>query len=149
MDGLVFYRKPSPEYAISFDTREATNPFRFTFGRLGGSIVKKIYLHNDNPNVYFTSLQVYFEDKSAGSDYQTNCMWSWKLIQSAYEPVPEEWEQTSDKNTISVGDIGLSSKADIQTYVPIWIRFAVPAGLLAQNMTQLVLKVTGDKNLVV
>ena len=148
MNGLAFYSKPSLDGLISCDDNEATAPFRFTFNRLGGRIVKKVYLNNDNPNTWYSELEVYFEDKTYAGDYQTNCMWTWKLIQSPYEPVPEEWDAVADKNTISVSDIGTSSKANIQSYVPIWVRFGVPAGLLAQNMTLLVLKVDGKKNLV-
>jgi len=147
--GLAFYKDDlNPEVYISFDDNEATNPFRITMdGVLGGTIVKKVYLHNDNPKHYYTSITVSIYDSTSGNDYTTGD-WRWKLISSEREPVPEEWDQVANLNTISISDIGTSSKANTSDFIPVWIQCTVPAGMLAANITDVYLRKTAQLGLV-
>lgn len=142
--GLAFYPKDKYETPLSWD--DATNPLRMSFdGLLGGSIVKRIFLHNDDSSVYYTNITVSFVDATG---LYTVGDWSWKLISSIHEPVPEEWIETSEQNTLSLSDIGSSVSSDVSSFVSVWVRCSIPAGLLAQNVTGLVLRISCDKNLV-
>lgn len=146
--GLAFYEDTlDPETYLSFgDT--ASNPFRITVdGVLGGTIVKRVHLHNDNPDYYFTNIVVSLYDSSEGSQY-TSGFWRWKLINSIYEPVPEQWDQVANNNTLSIDDIGSSSASNTSDFIPIWIQCTVPAGMLAVNITDVSLRVSASLNLV-
>jgi hypothetical protein len=147
--GLSLY--PKPEGApFSRDDRPVTSPFRITIeGLIGGCLVKRCYLRNDDPALYFTNITVRFADElglySSGNSAND---WSRKLIYSIHEPFPEEWEQVENHNSLTFSSIGSTSLADTFSFFPIWVRCSIPAGLREQNITTLPLCVEGTQKLV-
>lgn len=148
MLGLSFYKNPlDPSTNLSYGD-DAINPFRITVdGVLGGTITKLVYLHNDHPEYYYTDIVVSIYDSSAADTY-TSGLWRWKLINSIHEPVPEQWDLVENNNIISIDNIGSSTQANTSDFIPIWIRCTVPAGLLADNITDLYLRISATLNLV-
>lgn len=149
MNGLCLYEKDDLTKLLTYKEIPATNPFRISVdGILGGCLVKRIYLHNDNPKLYYTSITIQIIDESPSGIAYTSGDWSWRLISSVHEPVPEEWEQVANNNILSVGTLGSSTAADVTSYIPIWVRCNVPDGLLAQNIISLGLRISATKYLV-
>jgi len=147
-NGLVLYDKIEGK-VISYDDLPITNPFRTTAeGFIGGTFVQKLFLHNDNPSLYFTDISIRIIDNSSGGIYIAKSTWSWKLIYATYEPVPEEWDQITKDNTLSFLSIGSTVEADTYNYYPIWIQWKIPSGLAAQNIEELFPRVSGDQKLV-
>lgn len=127
------------------------NKFRVTFdGRVGGAIVQCIYLRNDNANYWYDSIQLAVVD-TEGDDLVDGSVsgYSWKLADKDIVPSELEWGRVQAGNTLTFTEtLGSSSSSDIVTYLPVWVRVEVPAGIAIQTITDIVFRLTASEYLI-
>jgi hypothetical protein len=144
--GLGIYEAANENAIISDE-----NPFTVTFdGRIGGAQAKKVYIRNDASDKWYSSIQLVVLDTIGASIVDgTVSGWSWKLMEKDIPPTEEEWAEVSPGNTISFSSsLGSSSLADTITYLSVWVRVEIPRGQSIQTITDIVLRLTAQENLI-
>jgi len=140
---LLLYSKPNKDAAIT-----ATKPFTLTFdGRIGGIQDKCVYLRNDDTERYYDSIVVSIIDGS-GDDITDGSKegFEWKIIQKEIVPTNEEWGEVSAGSSVSLsGAIGSSTKGDIVTYVPIWVRVSIPRSQRIQKIVDVIFRISATE----
>ena len=139
--GLAIYSKAHEDYVV-----DERHPLTFTFdGRIGGTIDRQVFLHNDNPERYFTDITVQAIDLDPSLQDLTNNMRSgyyWKLAQKDIALTNTEWLTVGIANILTMSrDLGTNSKADIATYLPIWVRVSVPRNQAITTVKTIVLRI--------
>lgn len=136
---LGIYSDPNPEALIT-----SSNPLTFTFdGRVGGTMSRKIYIRNDNPDRWYTNITVQPVDTSGTNivDGSTPGFF-WKLKEKDINPTPEEWDLVSNGNQITLSkNLGNNLLGDIVTFLPIWVKVSVPRGMDLQTIKDVVLRI--------
>ena len=104
-------------------------------GVLGQSVDTLVYIRNDDPHLYFTTVQVWAED-TVSPDSTLGVYgngWGVKLSSGARQPTPDEWEGVLAGDSIVIPDIGVTEQADTSNYHPFWIKVTTPGNLPAQT----------------
>ena len=105
----------------------------FHDGQLGGGFESLIYLRNDNPANYYTSVSVSFEAElyNDTGPFGTSG-WSVKFIYGERQPTEAEWDSVTAGEVVTIPDIGTTLATDTHTYHPIWVRVYAPGESAAQ-----------------
>ena len=126
-----------------------TNKFSITFdGRIGGIQDKQIYIRNDDITKWYNNIQLYVFDSGNNNIVNNqNNGWSWKLKEADIDPTNEEWNSISAGQTIAISvDLGSSTKFDIVTYVPIWLRIQIPSKQYVQTIETVSFNLLAQEN---
>lgn len=146
---LGIYLLPSVDAPLSQDG-DFINPFSLTFdGRIGGVKEFRLYVRNDDPILYYTSITVKTQD--TGTDDITDRPddgFSWKLSAGDIQPTQNDWANVAAANTISLSDIGAELSPDSSTFLPFWVYVQVPPGLDVQTFDTVQFVLQGEENLV-
>ena len=143
---LSIYLKPSPDSKVS-----STNPFTITLdGEIGGARDIQLYIRNDNEDRWYNNIQVLPYDSHGNNIVDgTITGWFWRVLEKDVAPTTEEWLDVAAGNTITLtSNIGSSTLGDTSTYLPFWVRVAIPRWQLADNITRVVLRLSATENLV-
>lgn len=143
---LAIYLDTSPESRVS-----STNPFVVSLdGEVGGAIDTKLYVRNDDVDRWYSDIQVLPYDSSGNNIVNGNMSgWYWRVLEKDFAPTTEEWLEVDAGNTLTLTDsIGSSTLGDISTYLPFWVRVAIPRWQLADNITRIILRLSATENLV-
>lgn len=144
---LNLYHEPHPEKII-----DTLHPFTITFnGSIGGAIDKQIYLRNSSLEHFYTDISIEAVDTSHTLDRTARnpAGYYWKLSSKTTPVSLEEWEEIPAGNTLSLSDnLGSSSKADIFTYLSIWVRISIPPGQRIQTIKNIVFRITATEGLI-
>jgi len=141
---LKLYTFPEASYYF-----KETVPLTFTFdGRVGGAIDKKIYLRNDDPYRWYDEISLQAVDTNGYSMADgTEGGFYWKLAQTDMELHPLEWELISSGNSISIADaLGSDLQGNVTSYIPIWVRVAIPKGLPIQVIKDIVIRISAREH---
>jgi len=116
-------------------------------GRIGGERDRLVYVRNDDILRYYTDIQVSPTDSSGDNIVNgTTSGFFWKLMLKDIAPTNAEWALVSPGNTISLGaDLGDTTAGDIVTYLPFWVRVAIPRSQRIQTITDVVLNITATE----
>jgi len=104
-------------------------------GVLGESVEVLTQMKNDDPNLYFTTVEVWAED-TASPDSTVGVYgngWGVKLSAGARQPTPDEWEGVIAGDAITLPDIGNTTQADTSNFHPFWVKVTTPGNLPAQT----------------
>jgi hypothetical protein len=148
--GIALYSKPMPNYRFSNQDTEYS-PFTVTFnGIYGGSIVRRIYVRNDELDYYYTEIQVVAVDSASPSRVDgTKAGWEWKLMEKDVVPDELEWHNVTAGNTLSLSaDLGTKTLGDTATYLSFFVYVKIPPDQLADNIKDIVLRLTATKSVV-
>ena len=146
--GLGIYTQPLETTEISTDDSKVLS---ITIdGISGGSISKRLFVRNDDLNRFYDTIVVDVVQAADTSVIDGTGGKSWKLSEGNEEPPAEQWIRLTPAASISFSDaIGSSSRGDISTYLPFWVRIEVPAFQRRQNITTVKLRLTAQEQLVV
>jgi len=148
--GIAIYSEPKPTAALSSDDT-FYRPFTVSFnGELGGNIVRRLYVRNDDPTRYYEDIQIVAVDSESPSRV-TNAKsgWNWKMVEKDIAPVEEEWPDVAAGNTLILSsDLGSTSMGDSATYLSFWVRVEIPPNQLVDNIKDIVLRLTATEILV-
>lgn len=151
---LALYSKPDENCMLSntSDDIDDYKPFTISFdGSTGGSLVKKLYVRNDNLDRYYTNIQIYPIDNSSGIDHTdgTTDDWHWKLMEKDIPPSEEDWDGVDMGNILTLSsNIGNSSLGDTATYLSFWVRVTIPDKQLADNIKDIYLRMVATETVV-
>lgn len=103
-------------------------------GKPGGADEKLLFIRNDDPTSYFTSVVVSYVNGTA-DDYGSfgSTGWSLKFLTGRRQPTEEEWDSIQAGDSIALPDIGTSLAADTYTFFPFWVRVYCPGGTPAHT----------------
>lgn len=137
----------SPDETAKFDS---IGPFMLTFdGRIGGQIDRLVYVRNDDILRYYTNIQVVPVDSSGDNIVDgTATGFFWKLMVKDIAPTNTEWALVSPGNTISLSSLGDTAAGDIVTYLPFWVRVAIPRSQRIQTITDVTLRITATESVI-
>lgn len=136
--GLAVYTSTSTD-----DKVDDNHPISFTFdGRVGGIQEKCVYLRNDDLLSWYGGITASLVDTDPTPVSHINSThFEWRLLEKDRVTIPEDWENISAGNTISISsDLGSSSQGDISTFIPIWIRIKLSPGLPIQRIVSVVIR---------
>jgi hypothetical protein len=143
---LGIYKKPHPDSLFT-----SSNPFTVTFdGRLGGKIDQVIYIRNDNKDRWYSDIVVYPQHVD-GEDIPLfeEDGYFMKMMEKDIAPVEEEWAAPVEGQGVFLSEsLGNSSFGDIVTFVPVWVRIAIPEGWRIQTIKNIMFALTATENLV-
>jgi len=118
--GLAFYSAPGAPFGVG-------SLYTFHNGRMGGVQEKIVYVRNDDPTLYFESLELgvnlgtYVDN---GEYAETG--WGYKFIYGTRQPTEGEWNTVYSGIPVTLPNIGSTHAADTSTYHPVWIRVFCP-----------------------
>jgi hypothetical protein len=123
---LGIYTDTTPSTECSQDG-SFSNPITASADGLHGqTVVKKLYVRNDDATKIYESNEVSLVDN--GDNIVDGTLdkygFTWKLYASDDEPIDAQWDTVSPGNTISLADL---LGGDTSTYLPFWLRITVPA----------------------
>lgn len=126
-----------------------TDPFRtFHDGHLGGPQERKVYVRNDDPLYYYTSVTIAPQQLVSGNWVGIqDTGWGVKLLSGERQPTEAEWDLALSGDTLQLADIGAAGSPDT-TYKPVWIRVFCPGNTSAQIKEDLRLRLSALKRLV-
>jgi hypothetical protein len=144
--GLGIYSAPDESTKFT-----SISPFTVTFdGRVGGFQDKCIYIRNDDITLWYSDIVLAGVDTDAGDSRTdgTREGWEWKLLEKDVAPVLLEWRDIAAGNALSLSsNIGSSSRADISTFLPVWVHVETPRGQSIQTIVDIVLRLSAMENL--
>ena len=147
---LAIYREVSPGIYARYRRRNTTDeelPITSTHdGVLGESVELKLFVRNDDAALYYTNVYVEPIALTSPSDITgiaTGHGFKLKFTTNGVQPTEGAWEATSYGNTIAIGNLGSFGSPDLSTYLPFWCRIECPAGAPANNIENVVLRVSG------
>lgn len=127
------------------------SPFTVTFdGRIGGAQDRLIYVHNDDPTLWYSGITVAVRDVE-GVDITDDSVagWSWRLMSKDIVPTEEEWELVTHGASLSLSsNLGSAVIGDIITFLPVWVRVQIPRGQAISVIKDVTLRITATENLV-
>ncbi|MHA1909774.1 MAG: hypothetical protein ACW98Y_20930 [Candidatus Thorarchaeota archaeon] len=141
-------------YSAPYDDNKLTGTnttFTMTFdGRVGGIQDRRIYIRNDETIRWYENITLSVIDYTGDSIVDgTNPGFYWKLMEKDIIPTNEEWDLIASGNTLSLSsDLGSSLLADIVTYLPVWIRVAIPRGQSIQTIKGVILRISATEGVV-
>ena len=145
--GLGIYETANPSNKFS-QNGALTNAICFTFdGIKGGTLVKKLYVRNDDSLYYYDTIKVTPVIKNGPDIISGVGGFHWKLIAGDTQPLEDQWDLTSNANTISLANLGSGGNPDTSTFLPFWVRVTVPAGTSVQSLEGVRLDITTNQNL--
>ena len=104
---------------------------------------RRLYLRNDDPLYSFTDITLTAVDSATPSSAtEARNGYSWKLIEGDDQPSNEKWDIVTPGNTIALVDVGTVTVSDIATYLPFWVRVAVPSNSYVQAITTVKLDIS-------
>lgn len=107
-----------------------TNPIRFAVdGRLGGVFERQYYLGNDVDSTH-TGITIVPTPNPANDITSGEDGYSIKLYAGSTQPTEQEWNTIEPGNEIDMDDI-----PDNLTFVPFWVRIAIPKGAPVDTIT--------------
>jgi len=133
------------------DYFDSLDPFTVTVdGRIGGIQDHKIYLRNDDASYWYDNVSVSLSDTSPSSHVDsTQEGWYWKLSQRDIELTHEEWTAITPGTTLTLTEsIGNSQLGDVVTFIPIWVRVAIPRGQDIETLTTITFQITATEYLI-
>jgi len=147
--GLGIYTAPLETQEIA--TSDGLGVLSITLdGLTGQAISRRLYVRNDNLERYYTGIAIATVQESGDDFIGGTGDRSWKLSEGNEEPPNEGWIRIASGNSISFSDeVGTSSRGDISTYLPFWVRVSIPANQKRQNLTSIKLRLTAQEKLVV
>ena len=146
---LAIYTKPAPEDRISNTDDLYRNILSISLdGQIGGAIVNKLYIRNDNEDYYYSDISIVPVDTGTINHINTG-KWSWKLREGDIAPQEGHWAAISSGNTISFADsIGTTRYGDLAVYLPFWLRVETPPNKLAQNIKTITIQISAIEHMV-
>lgn len=143
--GLNIYTSPIETSKI--DTDEYI-PVTFD-GTTGGSIDLKLYVRNDDLELWFSDIQVTPYEDGTTLNVVIGPAWEIRVMEKDITPTTEEWLELSAGNSITLSsDIGSATKGDISTYLAFWMRITVPRDQQVQNIESIVVRLNATSGLV-
>lgn len=145
---LFIYESADPGTAFSV-SGVFTNPFQVTVdGSTGDVIYRKYYVRNSDAAYYYTGITLY-PTLSEGPDIVNGeelVGFTWKVKEGDQMPVEEEWSQLPAGNTISLSNLGSAGNPDTSTYLPFWVRVAVPRDTSVQSFANIQLAIAATQS---
>lgn len=144
---LRIYTEPIETGSIStFDDTEY-KPVSFTFDiKKGGTLQRRLWIRNDDSKVYYKSIKLTAIDTNKIGSVVTGSLnrqdFAVKLITGDKKPLEADWRATSKGNTISLADLGKSTRSDVVSYLPFWIRIEVPTNTQVDTVKTVHFKLT-------
>jgi len=124
MLNLYSYDDFTDVYSPHSNAGSLTNPMTMLHDPAEQSVViKKVFLRNDNANMYYTSVVLQYRPITTTVDNANG--WVFKLLYQDREPTAGEWSIVASGNSVVVGTIGESDSADLDFH-PLWIRVEAP-----------------------
>ena len=140
---LSVYESTDPASAFSA-SGTFTDPLLVTFdGTIGGVQEFKYYVRNDSVTHTYAGISMLPVDSSGLALIDGTEGFSWKLKAGSDQPLEAEWDTILDGNSITLSDIG-----DTNTFLPFWVRIAVPRATSVQSFDQVTLKITATETLI-
>ena len=142
---LKIYESPYPDKEFSSGA-EYTDPLSMILdGSSGGILERRFYIRNDDTRYYYESIALQPID-GGDSIIDGTDGYYWKLIVGDKRPLEEEWALVSAANSISFSDIGSSAGTDTYTYLPFWLRVAIPRNAPVNGYKATVLRITANES---
>jgi len=112
-------------------------------GVLGEVVELRIFVRNDDITEYYENIQVTpvcnsLPDETIGTANGHGV----KLFAGNTQPTEAQWEAIDYGAAIDLDDLGSSGLGDTYSYLPFWYRAEVPAGTLANNKENIVLRLS-------
>jgi hypothetical protein len=134
---------PSSYYTLSGDFG---NPFITAVdGREGGSEERLLYVRNDSTSFIYSGIFVQPVVLTGRNIVDGTDGFSWKIKAGSTQPTEQEWTTISGGVAIDIGDLGSAGSPDTSTYLPFWLKQAVPAGVNVQSFTGSILRITATE----
>lgn len=128
----LYKRLTGSTYALYSSDDSGDSPISTTHdGRTAGTTVIELFLRNNDPDVYYSSITLRCVQEDAGTEQLDGDTWGVKLKYSVSEPTLPEWDLVDFNNTISLPNIGTSVLGDATTYLPIWYLIQHPGQIEA------------------
>lgn len=132
MLSLYSYDGESGQYVqFSYDGDLTNNIRAVVNGVDGGTVIKKLFIRNDDANYYYTNITVGFTPTTLVSETNTRKI-KYKLLAGDLEPTNWDATQSGDplvytntERAKKIVDIGSLAAADLN-YYPLWLRIDVP-----------------------
>jgi len=146
---LALYTRPDPDYRLSQAGNDFHNPLSVSLdGVVGGAVVRKLYLRNDNNDRYYTNITLQAVDTSY-PQYTNQTDWNWKLAEADLSPPEEAWAEIDPGNILILStSMGSSSQGETGVYYTIWLRVQAPSKQLAKNVSSIVIRLNAEERLV-
>lgn len=146
--GLGIYLSPDINNPVT-----SINTFTITLdGRYSCSIEKQIFIHNDDKTRYYTNVYLQAVDTNGITEYVSGNTegFSWKAIRQDAQPYSLDWARTESLDTAILisSSLGSSSKADIYTYISVWIQVNIPKGQSILTYKDIVFRLNATELLV-
>jgi hypothetical protein len=126
-----------------------TSPIQTSHDGTNGEVIeKKLYLRNNDTNLYYTALKLtpYPARKvRVGDVHYPEAFIGFKVIVQDAQPTKNQWLAVEPGNTATVGDIGNTNAGD-NAYKPFWIQVEIPPGTRAQTIADVSINVQADEN---
>jgi hypothetical protein len=134
---------PTSYYTVSGDFG---NPFITAIdGREGGTVERLLYVRNDSATYVYSGIFVQPVVLTGRNIVDGTDGFYWKVKAGATQPTDQEWTTISGGVAIDIGDLGSAGAADTSTYLPFWLKQAVPAGVNVQSFTGTILRITATE----
>jgi hypothetical protein len=104
-------------------------------------VVRKLYLRNDDPDVYYESVALQYTPTTITVDNSNGLIF--KILRQDRQPTEAEWATVESGEEIEVGDIGDADSADL-SYWPFWVRIDLPRGYPAGTYRDVFLSIFYD-----
>ena len=109
----------------------------------------KLYVRNSDLNLWFSDIQLSLYEDGTGYSAVAGPGWEMRLLEKDIAPTTEEWLEVGADNEITLSaNIGSSTRGDISTYLPFWIRIKIPRDQEVKNLTSISIRISATKNLV-
>ena len=151
---LLFYKLDSQSstfvpYSASDDDDPESNPITTSHnGSDGQSVVKQLFLRNDDSTKYYDSISIGFDPEDLAAPANTTGI-TYKLLSGSQQPTTAEWSARTSGTLIEstddiagsvparhyIPEIGSSTEADLN-YYPIWLQISVPSKTSARAETR-------------
>jgi hypothetical protein len=117
-----------------------TNPIRISVdGRVGAVLERLFYVAtSEGDDTAYEDITITPVPNPANDIVNGEDGYSIKLCAGSTQPTAQEWDTIEEGNTITVDDI-----LDDLTFVPFWVRIAVPKGAPVDTITGNSLRVNG------
>jgi hypothetical protein len=129
--GLNIYHTPIENAVISNDGEFDPSLSFVMDGRLGGFLVRRLWVRNNDKRYTYKDITVKPIDEGSdnivgGSEF------FWKVQAGDRRPLDSEWKDLAKGNTISLGTLGqdpsivADPKPNLHSFLPFWVRIEIP-----------------------
>ena len=126
-----------------------SNPIQTVHNGTEGEVVeKKLYLRNDDPNFYYTSIKlkgVPPRKLRIGDINFPEAFIGFKIIEKDTQPSENEWLAMESGNEVALSPIGDTSSGDT-SYKPFWIQVSIPVGTRVQTIADVSINLEAEQN---